>query len=29
MWDEIRKNLISLRNKNNWKIAAENIFKKI
>lgn len=29
MWDEIRKNLISLRNKNNWKIAAGNIFKKI
>ena len=29
MWNEIRSNLISMRNKNNWKIVAENILKKI
>ena len=28
-WNEIRNNLISMRNKSNWKIAAENIIKKI
>ena len=29
MWNEIRSNLISMRNKNNWKIVAENILKKL
>ena len=28
-WDEIRKNLISLRNSNNWEIATRNFLKKL